>query len=133
MNKTKETETSAAISKHFDRMYLYLDIFHLENRINLLKKPSQIRWVKFKSLKIVVIEQLWEFWHGHGMQVPNKCPIKKWIWYWEMIHMLNTFLSEALASLRHNSFIHFHAFPLTSSKTIYIKKLHALPVHKPLR
>ena len=23
MNKTKETETSAAISKHFDRMYLF--------------------------------------------------------------------------------------------------------------
>ena len=59
----------------------YLDIFHLENRVNLLKKISQIRWVKFKRWKLVVIEQLLEFGDGYGMQVPGKCPIKKCIWY----------------------------------------------------
>ena len=67
----------------------YLDIFHLENRVNLLKKCSQIWWVKFKSWKLVVIEQLLEFGDGHGRQVPGKCLIKKCIWYWEIIHMSN--------------------------------------------
>ena len=49
-----------------------MDIFYLENRVNFLKKGSQSRWVKLKSWKLVVIEQLVNFGRDDGMDVAGK-------------------------------------------------------------
>ena len=108
----------------------YLDIFHLENRVNLLKKISQIRWVKFKRWKLVVIEtafRIWGWsWYANAWKVPdqemylilrNNTHVK-YIAYLSFYHQYNQ--SEAWASLRHNSFTYFHGFPLTPSQTKYI-------------